>query len=37
MLPAELPPDYAVMAAENTKRAFRKWEAGGEKEEIVLY
>ncbi|GAM38865.1 hypothetical protein TCE0_034f09942 [Talaromyces pinophilus] len=38
VLPAKLPPDYAVMAAENTKRAFRRWEeAGGEREEIVLY
>lgn len=37
-LPSPLPPDYSVLAAENTKRAFRKWEeAGGGKEEIVLY
>jgi hypothetical protein len=37
-LPAKLPPDYAVIAAENTKSAFRRWEeAGGDKEEIVLY
>lgn len=38
MLPAKLPEDYAVMAVENTKRAFRRWEEGGaDKEEIVLY
>ncbi|RAO64041.1 uncharacterized protein BHQ10_000053 [Talaromyces amestolkiae] len=37
-LPPELPPDYAVVAAENTKRAFKRWEdAGGKREEIVLY
>lgn len=38
VLPAKLPEDYAVMAVENTKRAFRRWEEGGaDKEEIVLY
>ncbi|EEA27943.1 hypothetical protein EYB25_001093 [Talaromyces marneffei] len=37
-LPLPLPPDYAVIATENTKMGFRRWEeAGGNKEEIVLY
>ena len=39
-LPAagKLPADYARIAAENTKMAFRRWEEeGGEREEIVFY
>ncbi|KAH8694321.1 hypothetical protein BGW36DRAFT_430331 [Talaromyces proteolyticus] len=36
--PAPLPPDYAVQAAHNVKRAFERWKAaGGTSEIIVLY